>query len=153
MSRGLLLLLAVSLHAGEKYKGPVPPKPDLPYLLHAETLAPTEAAQATEDRRKKEIVYYVSGATSPARTPLASPIFLLRIENLTPEQLQLYRFDVKNGRREVVFAKKQRQRPISLSVKRVGDQLYRLEVDQTLENGEYGLSPSESNQVFCFEVY
>jgi hypothetical protein len=44
-------------------------------------------------------------------------------------------------------------RPRRLNVKPLGGSLYRIEVDESLENGEYGLSPADSNQVFCFQVY
>jgi hypothetical protein len=33
------------------------------------------------------------------------------------------------------------------------DNLYKLEVEDELENGEYSLSPAGSNQAFCFQVY
>ena len=36
---------------------------------------------------------------------------------------------------------------------RIGDKLYRLEVEESLEPGEYSISPEGSNQVFCFQVY
>jgi len=64
--------------------------------------------------------------------------------------------DVKNGNREVVISqKKQRssQKPIYLNVTRLGDGLFKVEVDQSLENGQYTLSPDKSNQTFSFEVY
>jgi hypothetical protein len=35
----------------------------------------------------------------------------------------------------------------------VGDDLYKLEVDESLGIGEYSITPSGSNQVFCFRVY
>ena len=60
----------------------------------------------------------------------------------------------KNGRREITFRKKKNnQRPIHLSVQKIAPNLWRLEADETLENGEYSLTPEGSNQVFCFEVY
>lgn len=150
----LSIWMAVILSA-QKYKGPQPEKPDFPYLVHADNLVPTEASEAKEETKKDQILYYIPGASSPARTPLSSPIFLFLADKLTPERLQLYRLEVKNGRREVMFSKKKKQtaRPIRFSTDRVADNLYRLEVQETLENGEYSFSPSESNQVFCFEVY
>ncbi len=44
-------------------------------------------------------------------------------------------------------------RAVRIVVKKVGDHLYHIEADETLQNGEYGLSPAGSNQVFCFQVY
>lgn len=75
---------------GQKYNGPQPEKPDLPYLVHADNLVPTEANEAKEEDRKGEALYIIEGATSPAATPLASPTFLIRIDQLVPESLEIY---------------------------------------------------------------
>ncbi len=153
----LILVCAGVLGAQEAYTGPRPPKPDVPYLLHADNLIPTEAGEAQETQKgKNETIYTISGATSPARTPLAEPIFLLQSEKLSPDSLQLFRLESRNGRREVVFsAKKGGSRPLRLTVTRLDQGLYRIEVNENLglENGEYSLSPKDSNQVFCFTVY
>jgi hypothetical protein len=162
MSRSVLgcflLFLAATIpgHSQQRYKGPTPPQPDTPYLLHASNLIPTEASQAQEDARKDDISYRMAGAESPVKTPLASPIFLFDSQKITPEQLEIYRVESKNGQREVVFSKKKRDKnPASfrLSIERVSGNLYRLEVVESLENGEYCLTPNGSNQVFCFQVY
>jgi hypothetical protein len=149
-----MVCLGASL-AEEKYSGPRPPKPDLPYLMHADNLIPTEAGQAREDRRgKTESAYTIPGAASPARTPLAEPIFLFESDKIPAESLQLFRLEVKNGNREVVVARK-RNHPLRLTVKSLGDRLYRIEVNEGLglELGEYSLSPEGSNTTFCFGVY
>lgn len=137
----------------QKYAGPRPPKTDVPYLLHANNLVETEAAEAREESRKDDRIYRVAGASSPAKTPLAGPIFLLRTEKLEPSRLELYRLDVRSGAREAVFSKKKKPRSIRLAVSRLEDGLYRIEVDESLENGEYSITPADSNQVFCFQVY
>jgi len=72
--------------------------------------------------------------------------------------MELYRMEVKNGNREVSLPnnpkkRKDNQRPLRLSISRAAPGLFRLEADQGLENGEYCLTPSGSNQVFCFQVY
>ena len=154
----LALLCALPLFA-QKYDGPRPPKPDLPYLVHADNLVPTEAGEAREQDTKEGATYTIAGASSPARTPLASPVFLLQSEKLDPNQLQLFRLEVnsKTGQREITFPKNKRKkapRPVMLNVTKLGsDNLYRIEVDEGLERGEYSLTPSGSNQVFCFEVF
>ena len=140
----------------EKYSGPRPPKPDLPYLVHADNLVATEAGEAREDRKgKSDSAYTISGATSSARTPLAEPVFLFESDKIAPESLQLFRLEVKGGNREVVIGKKKSGRALHLSVKPLGGRLYRIEVNEGLglENGEYSLSPESSNTVFCFAVY
>jgi len=137
----------------KKYDGPRPPKPDVLYLLHASNLVETEMATAKEDKKKDDLIYSVDGAASPARTPLAEPIFLLDSKKLLPDRLQLYKFDVKNGKRELVIKRKKDSRPMHLSMKRLGEGIYRIEANEFLPNGEYGLSPEGSNDVFCFQVY
>jgi hypothetical protein len=142
----------------QKYTGPVPDKEDLPYLVQADNLIPTEAATAQEQKGKKkdETIYFVSGAASPARTPLASPIFLLKVKDLVPEKLELYKLEVRNGRREIAMATGKRSRnpePAHLNIKRLSEGLYRVEVSDSLSNGQYSFTPQGSNDVFCFEVY
>jgi hypothetical protein len=155
--RDLFLLFgsAAALQA-QKYAGPRPPKPDHPYLLHADDLVPTEVLMAKEEAKKDDIIYSVDGATSPAKTPLASPIFLMQADKIQPERLGCYKWDVRNGRREIVFSKKKGRsgKPLLLSVNRLTtDNLYRIEVVPSLEDGEYSLSPEGVNQVFCFRVF
>jgi hypothetical protein len=159
MQRRILLLLVAIAGAGfaQKYDGPRPEKPDLPYLKHADNLIPTEAAEAKEEKHKDDTLYIVEGASSPAKTPLPSPVFLFQSDKIQPEKLALYKLETtKTGRREILFSPKKKQNavPIRIEVKRLSsDNLYRIEVDDTLSNGEYSLSPEGSNQVFCFQVY
>ena len=153
----LYALLVLGAFGQQQYSGPVPPKPDVPYLVHADNLIEPEATEARQQKRKNDDVYTVTGASSPARTPLAEPIFLMRSEKIAPQDLELYRFEVRAGNREVVFPenKKRAPRPYRLVVTRLAEKLYRLEVSENLglENGEYSLTPRSSNQVFCFAVY
>jgi len=142
----------------QKYTGPRPAKPDVPYLLHASNLVETEAASANEEKRKDDTAYVVNGETSTARTPLPEPIFLFESKAVSPDKLQLYKLTARNGKREVVFPpvnkrRKDASEPIHLTVKRVADALYRIEANQFLENGEYALTPEGSNQVYLFQVY
>ena len=154
-----LLLLAFALAAAtfaQQYDGPRPPKTDIPYLKHADNLVSTEVAEAKEENRKDDILYVVSGATSSAKTPLASPIFLLKADKIVPDKLQLYKLEAKNGNREVLFShkKKQTAMPIRIDVTKIGsDNIYKIEVNDSLDKGEYSLTPDGSNQVFCFQVY
>ncbi len=154
----LLLALAAGSMPAQKYTGPRPPKSDFVYLLHAANLVETELLEASEEKRKEDTAYVVNGAASPAKTPLAEPIFLMESKRIIPDKLQLYRLEIKNGRREIVFppANKRRKdapRPLHLSVKRLSDGIYRLEANEYLPNGEYALTPEGSNQVFLFQVY
>ncbi len=148
------LFTAACLAAADKYAGPVPPKPDIPYLLHASTLIETEAAQTQQSKKGDQ--YIISGASSPARTPLAEPIFIIDARQVQPESFELYRLDVKGGNREVSLSGNRRRggsRALHLAVKPLGGHLYRVEADEALDNGEYALSPSGDNRAFCFEIY
>lgn len=152
----LLLLYAGTAVWGQKYTGPRPPKPDVLYLVHADNLVPTEIAEAKQESRKNEMTFTIAGTSSPARTPLAEPIFLIEADKIQPERLELYRMDVKSGRREVTMTQKRSRggpRPLRLTVTRLEKGLYRIEAGETLENGEYSISPNDSNHVFCFEIY
>jgi hypothetical protein len=140
--------------SAQKYAGPLPPKADVPYLKHAENLVPTEATEAKEEKGKKDdITYVIAGAASSARTPLASPVFLLQTDKLTAASLALYRLESKGGRREIVFAPKKQPKAIRMEATKLADKLFRLEVEESLEPGEYSITPEGSNQVFCFQVY
>ena len=148
----VLLTIPLAGLAAGKYDGPRPPKPDIAYLVHADTLIPTETLEAKDDGG----LYSVPGASSSARTPLAEPIFLIESDKVLPERLELYRWEVKGGRRELATGKGKRRgsaKPLHLSVNKVDGRLYRIEASEPLENVEYSLSPNDSNQVFCFEVY
>lgn len=152
----LFALLGASLMAADTYSGPKPPKVDVPFLVHADNLVETEGADAREETRKGEVTYTIAGASSPARTPLSEPIFIIQTKQLVADRIELYKLDVKNGQREITMTQKRKKngaRPIHVMVTRLGDQLYRIEADERLEEGEYSLSPNDSNRVFCFEVY
>jgi hypothetical protein len=150
-----LCFAAAFAAAAQNYTGPLPPKADLPYLKHAENLVPTEVLEAQEEKGKKDdVTYVIAGAASSARTPLASPIFLLETDKLVAAKLALYKLETRNGRREITFAPKKQPKAIRVELTHLNTgKLYRLEVEESLEPGEYGLSAEGSNQVFCFQVY
>ena len=103
----LAFLIAGCLAAADKYTGPVPPKPDIPYLLHASSLVETEVANAQQGKKTDQ--YTISGASSPARTPLAEPIFIIDAHQIQPDTFELYRLDVKGGNREVSLSSNRRR--------------------------------------------
>lgn len=151
----LIAVFCLGILPAQKYSGPRPPKSDLPYLIHADNLTPTEVAEAKEEKKKEDLTYVVAGASSSAKTPLAAPSFLFQADQLAADKLQLYKFDMKNGRREVFFSHKGKgsARPRRMNANSLGGGLFKIEVDESLENGEYGITPEGSNQVFCFQVY
>src|SRR2546430_12577152 len=93
----LLCLAAVWLNSQEKYSGPVPPKPDILYLMHANNLVETETGTARQENRKNDATYTINGASSPAKTPLAEPVFIVDAQKIAPDRMELYKLDVKNG--------------------------------------------------------
>lgn len=157
-----VLLLLVSLASAQqtkKYAGPRPPRPDIPYLLHATRLIETEVGEASEEKRKDDMVAIMKGSSSPVKTPLPEPIFLFESQKILPEKLQLFKLSTgKSGNREVLFPSNPKKakdggRPIHLSFNKLDGTLYRIEAAEILDIGEYCLSPSGANQVFCFQVY
>jgi hypothetical protein len=66
--------------------------------------------------------------------------------------------EAKGGSREVFFFENPKKRKDSskvlrLSVTKVAAGLYKLEPTEPLPNGEYALSPADSNTVFSFTIY
>lgn len=156
----VLLIAVVCLTAAwaQKYDGPKPPKPDIPYLRHATQLIPLEVSEAKEEKRKDGTAYVSAGAASSARTPMAEPIFIFESKNLPAEKLTLYKLEVKGNTREVFFfdnpkKRKDSARPMRLMVTRLAPGLSKLEANETLFPGEYALTPEGTNDVFLFQVY
>jgi hypothetical protein len=147
-----VILFAASAAFGQKYSGPRPPKPDLIYLVHADNLIPTESV----DAKQEKLTFIVPGTSSPSRTPLAEPIFIMEAEKIQPQSLELYKMEVKGGKREATIVQRRTRggaRALRLSVTPLDGKLYKIEADEELENGEYMLSPNGANPVFCFEIY
>ncbi len=152
----MMLIIAAAPAFAQKYDGPRPAKPDIPYIKHADSLLAPEVTDAMEEHRKDDILYVIAGAASTVKTPLASPIFLFQSDKIVPDKLQLFKLEPKNGRREILFShkKKQTAMPIRIDVTKLSsDGLYRIEVVSSLDKGEYSLTPDGSNQAFCFQVY
>ena len=154
----LALSMTAALAAQQKYDGPRPPKADVPYLLHASNLVPVDVDEAQEDKRKDGMAYITPGVSAKARTPLAEPIFLFETKKIAPERLSLYKMDAKSGSREVFFYEDPKKRKgsakaLRLSATKVAQGLYRLEPTEPLPNGEYALTPADSNTVFSFTIY
>ena len=154
-----MLLAAGILGFSQEYDGPAPPRPDVPFLLHAHNLVETEIGEARMEERKNEEAHILTGAASPVRTPLAEPIFIFESEEIPVESLTLWQVETVRGSREIAFPndpERRRRRgpfPVHLTVKPLGGDLFWLEVNQYLENGEYCISPDGSQKVFCFQIY
>ena len=134
---------------------PKPPKPDIPFLLHANNLIETESSVAFEHSTKKNLFYGVANRSSGVNTPMARPEFVILTNRLSPYHLKLYGFESKLEHREILLRKKKKKiaRPYFLSVDQLDETIFHIHVDDILENGEYCLTPDDSNKVFCFTVY
>jgi len=161
MTRRVLFLLLCALLpalAQKKYTGPRPEKADVPYLLQAGKLTEAEVGMAMEASGKDASLYSVPGPASPVRTPVPEPVFLFKADTINPDKIALYKMDTKTGNRTVSFAltkkkKGESGRPIFLMVTPLSPGLFKIEVNEVLENGEYCMSPEGSNKVFCFAEY
>lgn len=150
-----LSLAGMTLMGDEPYNGPLPPKKDIPYIKHADHLVETESVNAAESKAKGGAVFSVPGATSNARTPLPEPIFLFVQDKIRADQLELYHFTVQDGKREVLAKHKgdDDDKVYHLSLRQLQGNLYRLDAAESLDPGEYCLSPVGMNVAFCFTVF
>jgi hypothetical protein len=152
----LVTCISIPAVAAEKYTGPRPPKADVPYLLHADNLIETEIGAASTENRKDNATAVINGANSPVKTPLSEPIFIIRTDRLQADRFEVYRLESKDGKREVSLGNKKGKnagRPVYLNITRLDDKLFRIEVDEPLENGEYTMTPQGSDSTFSFAIY
>lgn len=150
----LLGVLAAMSASPQKYAGPLPAKPDLPYIKQAAELIPLELTEARSEKAKDGARFVVEGAASPVRTPISLPIFILKAQKVAPGQLQLYKLEVKDGHREFVVGGTNPPDVLHMEITKLGtDGLCRIAVSDPLDAGEYVLSGGSSGQVFCFQVF
>jgi len=149
------ILLALTLTAQTKSSGPKPDKKDVPYLIHASTLVQTEIARPVPTEDGGMTTWSIPGESSLAKTPLALPAFVIDATAISPAKLLLYQFELKGAHRELTLAKNGagETRPVLITVRNLSGTLYRIEVVNEVENGEYGLTIPGSNQFFCFSVF
>ena len=98
----------------------------------------------------------IDGERSPVRfrTGTAQQFVVRLVPGADPNKFQLFGFQRKGRQREVkiVGSTGTPRTSIPFDATRFGDQSYRLKPVRPLEPGEYGFSPSESNQVFAFGI-
>ena len=152
-SVSVAMAAALATATAQKYTGPPPAKPDLPYIQHATNLIATEAVEAKEQTSKDDTVYTIDGESSSSKTPLALPIFFIKADKLNPASLQMYRLESKDGHRELTASAKKNAEPIHVEVTRVAADIYKLDVYNGLDAGEYALTAEGWKQMFCFQVY
>jgi hypothetical protein len=87
---------------------------------------------------------------------MSEPIFLFRTERLNPDKLSLYRMTVEGGQRVLSFPNKPGKdspKAVYMMLTPLDRGLFKLEVNEFIDDGEYCLSPEGSNAVFCFTTY
>lgn len=154
----LLILgaLALSGQADRNRLGlPNPSKPDIPYLIHGSDIRELEQVDAMEEITKNQLRYWIAGPAATIRTPLAAPEFLFDSQQIDPRDLSLFGFEVKNGRRELLFSKKKKvvAEPYFLNLEGVAGRVIRIRINASLAPGEYGITPDGQNIVFTFSVF
>jgi hypothetical protein len=154
----IALLAAVIVLAQEKSSEPKPPKTDLPYLLQASRLIPTEPQPVTRSGSKTDDTISVPGATSTARTPLPEPIFLFSPGEIKASDFELIRFQVAGGRRQwkkgqQTSSDDEPDQPLRLTLRPMAEGVVRIEAAVMLNPGEYALIPHGKNTAFCFTVF
>ena len=154
----LLILgaLALSGQADRNRLGlPNPSKPDIPYLIHGSDIRELEQVDAMEEIAKNQLRYWIAGPAAAVRTPLAAPEFLFDSQQIDPRDLSLFGFEVKNGRRELLYSKKKKvvAEPYFLNLEGVAGRLIRIRINASLAPGEYGITPDGQNIVFTFSVF
>lgn len=154
----LLILSALALpgQADRNRLGlPNPPKVDIPYLIHGSDIRELEQVDAMEEITKNQLRYWIAGPAAAVRTPLAAPEFLFDSQQIDPRDLSLFGFEVKNGRRELLFSKKKKvvAEPYFLNLEGVAGRLIRIRINASLAPGEYGITPDGQNIVFTFSVF
>ncbi len=81
-------------------------------------------------------------------------MLLIKADKVNPQRLQMYRLEVKDGHREITASGKKRADVIHvLEVTRLtSDGVFRMEVADDLDSGQYVLSLEGTNQGFCFTI-
>ena len=160
--RGFLSTLAIlnsCVASGQrKEAASKPPKADLPYLLQAGNLIPTEPQPISRSGAKGDETVSVSGVTSPARTPLPEPIFLFSPGEINAGDLELIRFQIANGRRQWKKGQQSNtddepEQVLRLTLRPSSEGVVRIEAAAMLNPGEYALLPRAKNTAFCFTVF
>ena len=155
---GIVLAYVPRAFAQQKSSGPKPPKSDLPYLLEAEKLIPTDAQQVTRSGAKNDETITVNGTTSSARTPLPEPIFLFAPGQINASDFELIQFQVVNGKRQwkkgqPTNSGDEPEPVLRLTLRPVGEGVIRIEAAAMLNPGQFALVPRGKNTAFCFTVF
>ena len=134
---------------------PNPPKQDIPFLIHGSEIRELEQTVAKSEEIKNQLKFWIPGTAASVKTPLAAPEFLIDSKGIDPRDLQLYGFEVANGRRELLYRRKKKvvAEPYFLQLDGIEARVVRIRISGSLPPGEYGLTPDGSDAVFTFAVF
>jgi hypothetical protein len=134
---------------GAEVPGRVPPAPIFRIWSTPTAWWTRRVTEAKEEKKKDDITHAVAGASSPAKTPLAGPVFIFEADKLSANKIQLYKFEVKNGLARSGFPTRQALVTTAAPTSRPGGNLYKIEVDEAWKT-EYGLTPEDSIRCSAF---
>jgi len=120
---------------------------------------PLERAMAIRTRTNSIMgpggfVYRVSGARSPVRVREGDRVtFIMRVDSEADiRRFQLYRLESRRDYRQTPPIAGGLPPSIGVTIRRVGVLVYEMTPAYGLTAGEYGISPTNSNDTYCFGV-
>jgi len=99
-------------------------------------------------------VYRIQGPRSPVRVRQEDRlVFVVRLNpGGDPRQFQLYRLESRMGYRQTQPTMGGTPLGLPVTINRIGDSVYEIAPVRTLYPGEYAVSPTNSNESYCFGV-
>lgn len=156
----VLVLSLSSVVSAQEGKVPEPQYSSVFYYLRPSGETVELERQAPDQIPKgSKVLLVIPGEKSPVRFSAGDDMqFVVRVEEdfdkATPT-LQLFRFDVQHGRRELLVKiedLRKNKAGLKLSAEKYGTSSVKLGPSQNLAPGEYCVSRSTINQGFCFGV-
>ena len=99
-------------------------------------------------------VYRIQGARSNVRVRQSNRVvFVVRFESGgDPRQFQLFRLESRMGYRQTPMSNGGMPMGLPVTITQVGDRVYETTPTRALAPGEYAVSPTNSNESYCFGV-
>lgn len=130
------------------------PSPALPDALYANVNGQAVALSREKSKREKsgQIVSYTLLA-QPSAVDVASrsPLFVLRLEKTSATGWELFRVQVRDGKRVISIDTTAQSPSVPIRVL-TANELIQIEPVTPLDQGQYCMSARNSNDVFCFKV-
>jgi hypothetical protein len=143
-------------------EAPVDLGPDIvgaPFLRGASGYIPLEAEMGMMSRSggmygMGGTVYRIQGPRSPVRVRQGDRlVFVVRLNRGDdPRQFQLYRLESRMGYRQTQATMGGTPPGLPVTINKIGDSTFEIIPARALYQGEYAVSPMNSNQSYCFGV-